>query len=62
MVMVTVGQNILVDNDEQVVKMREWCRENSIRYSFYTEKPYASWCSFLFNNKEDLMAFKLRWL
>ena len=62
MVMVTAGRSILVDNDDQIIKMRIWCKENSIKFSFYTEDPYANWCSFHFNNDEDLMAFKLRWI
>jgi len=62
MTMVFSKLNVVTDNDERIIKMKRWCKENSIRFSFYTEDPYANWCSFHFNNDEDLMAFKLRWL
>jgi len=61
MTMVISGQTIVVDNDDQIIKMKKWCDDNSIIFKFWTEY-YGHCCGFSFNNDEDVMAFKLRWI
>ena len=53
---------MLVTNNEQVDKMKIWCRENSIIFDVLVDPAYAAWCSFKFIDEVDMMAFKLRWM
>lgn len=62
MAIVTVERTVLVSNNDQVIKMRKWCKENSISFSFYTDEVYGAFCIFTFHNTADIMAFKLRWM
>jgi len=61
MTMVTLGRTLILDNDDQVIKMKKWCKENSMEFGFWTEY-YGACCGFHFNNNIDVMAFKLRWV
>ncbi len=60
--MVIIGRSMLVTNNEQVDKMKIWCRENSIIFDVLVDPAYAAWCSFKFIDEVDMMAFKLRWM